>query len=56
MVAMTRGDVALCDLNSVIGTEQPGVHLVVILLIDRASAVSPYAIIASLAQIRGIDK
>lgn len=46
MVTVTRGDVVLCDLNPVIGTEQAGIRPVVILQIDRANAVSPHTIIA----------
>ena len=46
MVAITRGDVVLCDLNPVIATEQAGIRPVVILQIDRANAVSPHTIIA----------
>lgn len=46
MVTITRGDVALCDLNPVVGTEQAGVRPVVILQIDRANTVSPHTIIA----------
>lgn len=46
MVAITRGDVVLCDLNPVIGTEQSGIRPVVILQNDRANAVSPHTIIA----------
>jgi mRNA interferase MazF len=42
----TRGDVVLCDLNPVVGTEQAGIRPVVILQIDRANAVSPHTIIA----------
>jgi mRNA interferase MazF len=42
----TRGDVVLCDLNPVVGTEQAGIRPVVILQIDRANAVSPDTIIA----------
>ena len=42
MVAISRGDVVLCDLNPVVGTEQAGVRPVVILQIDRANAVSPH--------------
>lgn len=45
-MTVTRGDVVLCDLNPVIGTEQAGVRPVVILQIDRANAVSPHTIIA----------
>jgi mRNA interferase MazF len=46
MVTVTRGDVVLCDLNPVVGTEQAGVRPVVVLQIDRANAVSPHTIIA----------
>lgn len=46
MVTITRGDVILCDLNPVLGTEQAGIIPVVILQIDRDNAVSPHAIIA----------
>jgi mRNA interferase MazF len=46
MVAVTRGDVVLCDLNPVVGTEQAGVRPAVVLQIDRANAVSPHTIIA----------
>jgi mRNA interferase MazF len=46
VVEITRGDVVLCDLNPVIGTEQAGIRPVVILQIDRANAVSPHTIIA----------
>ena len=46
MVTVTRGDVVLCDLNPVIGTEQAGIRPVVVLQIDRANAVSPHTIIA----------
>ncbi len=46
MVTIARGDVVLCDLNPVIGTEQAGVRPVVVLQIDRANAVSPHTIIA----------
>lgn len=46
MVAIARGDVALCNLNPVVGTEQAGIRPVVILQIDRANAVSPHTIIA----------
>ena len=45
-VTYTRGDVILCDLNPVVGTEQAGIRPVVILQIDRANAVSPHTIIA----------
>ena len=46
MVEIVRGNIVLCDLNPVIGTEQAGVRPVVILQIDRANAVSPHTIIA----------
>lgn len=46
MVAITRGDVVLCDLNPVVGTEQAGIRPVVVLQIDRANAASPHTIIA----------
>jgi len=46
VVEITRGDVVLCDLNPVVGTEQPGIRPVVVLQIDRANAVSPHTIIA----------
>ncbi|MEH1768009.1 MAG: type II toxin-antitoxin system PemK/MazF family toxin [Nostoc sp.] len=46
MVDITRGDVLLCDLNPVIGTEQAGIRPVVVVQIDRANAVSPHTIIA----------
>lgn len=46
MVEIIRGDVVLCDLNPVVGTEQAGIRPVVILQIDRANAVSPHTIIA----------
>ncbi len=45
MVAIGRGDVVLCDLSPVVGTEQAGVRPVVILQIDRANAASPHTII-----------
>ncbi|MEG3840335.1 type II toxin-antitoxin system PemK/MazF family toxin [Microcoleus sp. herbarium14] len=50
-VTYTRGDVILCDLNPVVGTEQAGIRPVVILQIDRANAVSPHTIIAPLTTI-----
>ena len=46
MVTIARGDVARCDLNPAVGTEQAGVRPVVVLQIDRANAVSPHTIIA----------
>jgi mRNA interferase MazF len=45
MVEIRRGDVVLCDLNPVIGTEQAGIRPVVVVQIDRANAVSPHTII-----------
>ncbi|MEH2293649.1 type II toxin-antitoxin system PemK/MazF family toxin [Nostoc sp.] len=46
MVDVTRGDVVLCDLNPVVGTEQAGIRPVVVVQIDRANAVSCHTIIA----------
>ncbi|MEC4883435.1 MAG: type II toxin-antitoxin system PemK/MazF family toxin [Scytonema sp. PMC 1070.18] len=46
MVEITRGDVILCDLNPVVGTEQAGIRPAVVLQINRANAVSPHTIIA----------
>lgn len=46
MVTVKRGDVVLCDLNPVVGTEQAGIRPVVVVQIDRANAVSPHTIIA----------
>ncbi len=46
MVVIARGDVVLCDLNPVVGTEQAGIRPAVILQIDRANAASPHTIIA----------
>ncbi len=46
MVTISRGDVVLCDLNPVVGTEQAGVRPAVVLQIDRANAASPHTIIA----------
>ena len=45
MVTVTRGDVVLCDLSPVVGTEQAGVRPAVVLQIDRANTVSPHTII-----------
>jgi mRNA interferase MazF len=42
----TRGDVVLCDLNPVVGTEQAGIRPFALLQIDRAKALSPHTIIA----------
>lgn len=41
-----HGDVVLCDLNPVVGTEQAGIRPVVVVQIDRANTVSPHTIIA----------
>jgi mRNA interferase MazF len=46
MVTVVRGDVILCDLNPVIGTEQAGVRPALVVQIDRANIVSPHTIIA----------
>jgi mRNA interferase MazF len=45
MVTVRRGDVVLCDLNPVIGTEQAGIRPALVVQIDRANAVSPHTII-----------
>lgn len=41
-----RGDVVLCNLNPIVGSEQAGVRPGVILQIDRANAASPHTIFA----------
>ncbi len=46
MVDIARGDVLLCDLNPVVGTEQAGIRPVVVVQIDRANAISLHRIIA----------
>ena len=46
MVTVIRGDVILCDLNPVIGTEQAGVRPALVVQIDRANTISPHTIIA----------
>ena len=46
MVTIKHGDVALCDLNPVVATEQAGIRPVVVLQTDRANAVSPHTIVA----------
>lgn len=46
MVTVRRGDIVLCDLNPVIGTEQSGVRPALVLQADRANVVSPHTIIA----------
>ena len=46
MVMIVGGDVVLCDLSPVIGTEQAGIRPTVVLEVDRANAVSPHTIIA----------
>jgi len=40
-----RGDIFLCDLNPVIGTEQAGIRPVLVIQIDKANKVSPHTII-----------
>ena len=45
MVAVRRGDVVLCDLNPVMGTEQAGIRPALVIQIDRANTVSPHTII-----------
>ncbi len=47
MVTVIRGQVWLCDLNPVVGSEQSGQRPVLILQTDRANAVSPHTVIAS---------
>jgi mRNA interferase MazF len=37
MVTVVRGDVILCDLNPVVGTEQAGVRPALVVQIDRAA-------------------
>jgi len=46
MVNIIRGDVVLCDLNPIIGTEIKGIRPAVILQIDPANKASPHTIIA----------
>lgn len=46
MVTARRGDVVLCDLNPVFGTEQAGKRPVVVLQVDRANVAIPHTIIA----------
>jgi mRNA interferase MazF len=46
VVKIKRGDIVLCDLNPVKGTEQAGIRPVVIIQINRANLVSPHTIIA----------
>ena len=45
MVAITRGDVVLCDLSPVVGSEQAGIRPTVIVQIDRANTASPHTVI-----------
>lgn len=45
MVTVFRGDVIVCDLNPMVGTEQSGVRPALVVQIDRANAVSPHIII-----------
>ncbi|HRQ39214.1 MAG TPA: type II toxin-antitoxin system PemK/MazF family toxin [Chloroflexota bacterium] len=45
MVRISRGDIVLCDLNPVIGTEQASIRPAVIVQIDRANSASPHTII-----------
>ena len=45
MVTIHRGQVVLCDLNPVVGTEQAGIRPAVVVQINRANAVSPHTII-----------
>jgi len=46
MATVVRGDVILCDLNPVVGTEQAGVRPALVVQTDRANTVSPHTIIA----------
>jgi mRNA interferase MazF len=46
MVSVRRGDVVLCDLNPIIGTEQAGIRPALVLQVDQANEVSPRTIIA----------
>jgi mRNA interferase MazF len=46
VVNISRGDVVLCDLNPVVGTEQAGIRPTVVLQTDRANVLSPHTIIA----------
>ena len=46
MVVVHRGDIVLCDLNPVTGTEQSGVRPCLVLQTNRANLVSPHTIIA----------
>ena len=46
MVNISRGDIVLCDLNPVVGTEQAGIRPAVVLQTDLANALSPHTIIA----------
>jgi mRNA interferase MazF len=46
MVTISRGDIVLCDLNPVLGTEQAGIRPCIVLQVDRANAVGPHTIIA----------
>ncbi|MDJ1172703.1 type II toxin-antitoxin system PemK/MazF family toxin [Roseofilum sp. BLCC_M114] len=43
-----RGDVVVCDLNPVVGTEQAGVRPAVVVQMDRANKASPHTIIVPL--------
>lgn len=45
---LLRGDLVLCDLSPVIGTEQSGIRPVVVVQINQANAVSPHTIIVPL--------
>ena len=46
MVDIKPGNVVLCYLNPVVGTEQAGIRPVLIIQIDRANTFSPHTIIA----------
>jgi len=46
VVKIKRGDVVLCDLNPVKGTEQAGIRPAIIVQTNRANVISPHTIIA----------
>ena len=52
MVTVVRGDVILCDLNPVIGTEQAGVRPALVVQIDRAT--TPSVLIPLLCRLRRV--
>jgi mRNA interferase MazF len=46
MVRVRRGDIVLCNLDPVIGTEQAGTRPTLIIQTDKANSASPHTIIA----------